>query len=290
VHAVAVDSQGSIYCAGWTSSFGAGWYDTLLLKYDSSGTLAWARTWGGSNDDYLCAVAVTPGGNIYCAGYTQCFGAGWWDALLLKYSSSGALVWARTWGGGYSNYLSAVAVDSLGSAYCAGETDSFGAGERDALLLKYDSSGTVAWVRTWGGTELDYLCAVAVDFQGDIYCSGVTDSFGAGWTNALLLKYDSSGTLQWAKTWGGSYRDYLYAAALDSAGNLYAGGRTSSYAGTWQEVITGTETYPSGSESLPGGAAGSPSGTEGNPTGTESSPTGDETGAGYADTLLLKNW
>jgi len=226
--AVAVDSAANIYCAGCTQSFGAGSYDALLLKYESSGALGWAKTWGGSNDDFFHAVAVDSSGNMYCAGRTSSFGGGSDDALLLKYNSSGTLQWAKTWGGSGWDHLFAVAVDSSGNIYCAGTTSSFGAGDWDALLLKYDSSGTLQSATTWGGSSSDSLDAVVVDSCGNIYCAGSTASFGAGSYafDALLLKYDSSGTVQRAATWGGSSHDYLYALAVDSGGSIYCAGLT----------------------------------------------------------------
>jgi uncharacterized delta-60 repeat protein len=290
LYAVAVDSSGNIYCAGYTESFGAGQRDALLLKYDSSGALQWgntAKTWGGGNQEQLYAVAVDSSGNIYCAGFTYSFGEGTSDALLLKYDSSGALAWAKTWGNINQQYLRAVAVDSSGNIYCAGYT--IVGGVNKALLLKYDDSGTLAWAKTWGGSGWDNLFAVAVDSSGNIYCAGSTTSFGTG-GDTLLLKYDSSGALQWAKTWGGSDGDGVSAIAVDSTGNVCLGGVTYSYTGTWQVVTTGIQTSPSGTEDSPTGTEDTPTGTEASPTGTENSPTGDETGASGADTLLLKNW
>jgi uncharacterized delta-60 repeat protein len=335
LRAVAVDSGGNIYCAGYTESFGAGSWDALLLKYDSSGTLQWARTWGGTREDCLYGVAIDFLGNIYCAGYTNSFNphayddvlllkydssgvlqyaktwgsyyydeqayavavdpsgnvycAGWSlrNVLLLKYDSSGTLQWAKTWGGDGSNVLYAVAVDCLGSIYCAGYTG-FGAGYHDALLMKYDSSGALQWAKTLGGAGSDCVYGVAVDSGGSIYCAGSSSSFGTGYWDALLMKYDSSGALQWAKTWGSSSGDYLNAVAVDSTGNPYFVGYTDSrYTGNWQDAATGIQTSPSGIAGSPTWPTVSPSGTQGTPEGTENSPTGSETGGGGYDTLLL---
>jgi len=227
--AIAVDSSGNIYCAGYTKSFGAGDYDALLLKYDSSGALQWAKTWGGTNDDHLHAVALDSGGNIYCGGCTHSFGAGEYDGLLLKYDSSGALQWAKTWGGSQRDTVRALAIDSPGNIYCTGYTTSFGVGRYDTLLLKYDSSGALQWTKTWGGSDYEELYAVAVDSGANVYCAGCTDSFGAGDYDALLLKYDSSGALVWVNTWGGRSEDRLHAVAVDSRGNVYCAGYARSF-------------------------------------------------------------
>jgi hypothetical protein len=76
------------------------------------------------------------------------------------------------------------------------------------------------FVKTWGGGREDSLSGIAVDSSGNIYCAGYTKSFGAGGYDALLLKYDSSGALQWARTWGGTNDDHLHAVVLDSDGNM----------------------------------------------------------------------
>jgi uncharacterized delta-60 repeat protein len=292
LNAVAIDSAGNIYCAGQTYSFGAGNWEAFVLKYNTSGTIQWAQTWGGASADSLSAVALDSGGNIYYAGWTYSFGAGYSDALLLKYNSSGTIQWAKTWGGSNIEAVSAVAVDSSGNIYCAGHTYSFGAGYSypDPFLLKYDTSGALQCAKTWGGSHYDSLSAVAADSAGNTYYAGLTSPFGTGYSDALLLKYDSSGALQWAKAWGGSLGDGLSAVAVDSTGNVYVGGGTRSYTGVWQEVTTGTQTSLTGSESSPTGTTTSPSGAGGSPTGTQTSPTGSEIGAGGSDTLLLKNW
>ena len=112
----------------------------------------WAHTWGGASADSVSGIAVDPAsGAIYATGSTSSFGAGGVDVLLLKYDSSGSLVWSRTWGGPGNESGNSVAVDGLGNVYVVGSTDSFGAGWYDALILKFDRSGNLLWSRTWGG-------------------------------------------------------------------------------------------------------------------------------------------
>jgi len=186
---VAVDSSDNVYLAGFTKSFGAGHYDMVLVKYDSSVVQQWNRTWGGIDYDHSRGVAVDSSDNVYLAGDKESFEAGPFDMVLVKYDSSGVLQWNRTWGGSDYDSGRGVAVDSSDNVYLAGYTDSFGAGNRDMVLVKYDSSGVLQWNRTWGGSNWDEGNGVVVDSSDNVYLAGFTESFGAGNFDMVLVKY-----------------------------------------------------------------------------------------------------
>ncbi len=228
-YGVAVDSSDSVYFAGRTESFVEVYDDMVLVKYDSSGVQQWNRTWGGSGWDMCNGVVVDSSDSVYLAGRTSSFGAVFDDMVLVKYDSFGVQQWNRTWGGSGSDYGWGVAVDSSDNVYLAGYTGSFGGGYDDMVLVKYDSFGVQQWNRTWGGSGSDYGYGVAVDSSDNVYLAGRTDSFGAGSFDMVLVKYDSSGILQWNLTWGGSMLDSGMGVAVDSYDNIYLTGATYSF-------------------------------------------------------------
>ncbi|MFX1498040.1 MAG: SBBP repeat-containing protein [Promethearchaeota archaeon] len=197
----------------------------------------WNRSWGGIDYDYGQGVAVDSSGNVFCVGYTASFGAGSFDLILVKYNGMGVQQWNRTWGGVNSDYCDAVAVDSSGNVYCGGSTHSFGAGSTDILLVKYDGNGVQQWNRTWGGVDDDRSYGVAVDSSGNVYCAGVTSSFGAESSDIVVIKYDGNGVKQWNRTWGGADADYGNGVAVDSLGNVYCGGFTSSFGAGSDDIV-----------------------------------------------------
>ncbi|MHA1492157.1 MAG: SBBP repeat-containing protein [Promethearchaeota archaeon] len=232
-----MDSLHNAYLAGFTGSFGAGYYDMCLVKYDSLGTQQWNVTWGGSGDDSCNGVAVDSLDNIYVAGYTSSFGAGSYDMCLVKYNSStGTQQWNVTWGGSSGDAGLGVAVDSLDNIYVAGSTDSW-RDSNDMCLVKYDSSGARLWNVTWGGNGYDRANGVAVDSLDNIYVAGYTSSFGAGSYDMCLVKYNSStGTQQWNVTWGGSSSDEGNGVAVDSLDNIYVVGSTQSFGAEGSDI------------------------------------------------------
>jgi len=231
-YGVTVDSLDNIYLAGETGSFGAGGVDMVLVKYDSSGEQLWNRTWGGSamlNVDKGWGVEVDSLENVYLVGVSNNFGAGEEDIILVKYDSYGIQLWNRTWGGSLSDFGYAIAIDSLDYIYLVGTTFSSGAGEEDIILVKYDSSGTPLWDRTWGGGLSDIGYGIAIDSTGNIYLTGITNSFGTGMDDMVLVRFDNSGTQLWNRTWGGNSFDSGSDIVIDSAGNVYVLGSTKSF-------------------------------------------------------------
>jgi len=221
-----LDSSNNIYIAGWTESYGLSNFDICLLKYNSTGTLQWNYTWGGTGEDVAYAIGLDSSENIYLTGWTASFGAVNFDICLLKYNSTGVLQWNYTWGGTGGDFAYGLAIDLSDNIYVAGETSSFGASGSDVCLLKYNSTGALQWNYTWGGTGGDYAYELAIDLSDNIYLTGATGSFGALDYDVFLLKYNSTGALQWNYTWGEPGLDIAYAIGLDSSNNIYLGGCT----------------------------------------------------------------
>jgi sugar lactone lactonase YvrE len=162
--------------------------------------LSFQNTWGGNDLDSAEGVAVAPDGSIYVVGRTRSFSANNvdFDVFLVKYAPNGTLLFQQTYGtAGGSEDGNAVAVGPDGSVYVAGTS-----ADTKALLVKFAPNGTLIWQRTWGGTPGgEFANGVAVSGDGaSVYITGGTGSFGAGFDDALLVKFDANGALVWQKT------------------------------------------------------------------------------------------
>jgi len=109
---IAVDSEDSILLTGLTNAFGAGDYDFLTIKLNSSGSELWNKTFGGQSIDEAYGVSLDSEENIIVAGKTKSFGAGGYDAGVVKYNSSGEQLVNFTKGWTSDDTCQAVAVDS----------------------------------------------------------------------------------------------------------------------------------------------------------------------------------
>jgi len=202
---------------------------------------------------YSRGVAGDSAGNSISVGYftgSADFGAGTVnsagsaDAFVAKYDAQGGLRWARTLSSTLDQTAYAVAVDSADNIYVTGYfygTVDFGGtvltsvGGSDIYLAKYSSAGSLVWVKRFGGGTTDMSYGVAVDSNNNAVIVGYfqgTGDFGSfsltsagGSIDIALVKVSATGTVTWAKRYGGSYVEYPNGIAVDTAGDVVITGQ-----------------------------------------------------------------
>ncbi|PVX24404.1 MAG: hypothetical protein CW691_07735, partial [Candidatus Bathyarchaeum sp.] len=233
---VQVGVDGYVF-AGMTNSSGSGQYDVWLIKTDSSGSMEWNRTYGGSFNDMAYSVVATDDGGYAVAGITSSFGSGDADFWLLKVDSFGNLEWNQTYGGpDHDSCRSLVATSDGGYALLGfvSSSDDAGAplgffGNLDVWLVKVDSLGNLQWNQTYGGSGLDSVSTLIETNDGGYALGCSTASFGAGSADFWLIKVDSVGNLQWSQTYGGSGTEYSNSLVATLDGGYALAGSTSSF-------------------------------------------------------------
>ncbi len=227
---------------------------------------------------YVYLVGSTTSDNaIATTGAHQTTNGGSYDAFLVKFNSNGVRQWGTYYGGSSSDDCYSVAVDGSGNVYLGGETEStnaiattgshqssYGGGAGDAFLVKFNSSGVRQWGTYYGGVSTDYAYSVAIDASGNVYIVGVTSSSNNNYviatsgafkenisniySDAFLVKFNSSGQRQWGTYYGGTNYDGGHAVLVD-AGFVYFAGYSSS-SNTNNAIATEgsyqTENYNSG--------------------------------------------
>ncbi|MEO0157261.1 MAG: hypothetical protein ABIM59_00855 [candidate division WOR-3 bacterium] len=213
-HSVVLADDGGYLVAGNTRSWGGGNYDILVFKTDPSGTLQWAKTFGGSESEQAYEVAKVSGGEyVICA-----------ENLVLRLDASGTLIEARRTP---EIAFFSVEATSDGGYALAGYTASYGAGRTDFVILKEGPSGS--WAKTFGGSGEESAWSIAQTSDRGFLVGGYTNTFGAGDCDFMILKLTSDGTLSWAKAFGGSGQDIVYSVGEAADGNYLFAGRTISF-------------------------------------------------------------
>lgn len=219
-YSVAQTNDGGYLAAGSTASFGVGGAaDGYLVKLSSNGALEWSRTAGGTSGDYFYDAIQTSDGGFLAVGYTNGLGAGGTsDAYIVKYNSSATYDWSRMLGGSTDEAFYSVTETYDGGFVVAGGGN-LGAGGTDGYLAKYTSGGTLEWLKTAGGTSNDYFFSATQTYDGGYIAAGSTSSYvPVGSEEAYVVKFNSSGGIEWSRTLDYaisdslSFRDVIQAA------------------------------------------------------------------------------
>lgn len=251
-YGVTTDASGDIYVTGHTyGSFEGtitGTKDFVLLKFDSSGDQIWARQLGNDEDGSFSAAYGTYGidvktdeaGNIYGAGFTSGTltgntSRGKFDLFVVKYDPAGNRAWVTQLGSAGDDYIRSLQVTAAGDIYLTGYTNAgldgqSHAGLTDIFLIKLNTGGTLEWTRQVGTDGNDYGNDIAVDHSGDIYLTGQTNgalgSENLGGSDFVMMKYDASGDLSWAKQLGTTSNEVARAITIDESSDVYIAGYT----------------------------------------------------------------
>lgn len=118
--------------------------DAWVIKLDAGGSILWQKTYGGTRADRAPSIEPVSGGGYVLAGSTYSFGAGGTDVWVTKLDDSGEIVWQQTYGGAGGDEAGVVRPTSDGGFIVVGQTDSFGAGNVQAFVLKLDSLGLIS--------------------------------------------------------------------------------------------------------------------------------------------------
>lgn len=199
--------------------------DSWLVKTDSTGDEQWDKWYGGVGADVAYSLIRTNDGGYAMAGYTSSYGAGSLDFWLIKTNAYGAVQWNKTYGGKGIERAWWLIQTSDGGYAIAGSTNP-STTNYDFWLVKTDSVGKAQWNATYGGGQDDEAYSVVQTSDGGYAMAGYTWSFGAGSSDSLLIKTDSSGVMQWNRTYGGTGFDDTYAIVQDEDNGYTLGGRT----------------------------------------------------------------
>jgi hypothetical protein len=239
----------------------------FVLKLNSAGnSLIYSTYLGGTAYEVGTAIALDSGGNAYVAGDTQSANfpvlnaarytlAGGMDAFVTKLTPAGALSFSTYLGGSGNEHAGAIAVDSSGRVYVAGGTSSANfpvvtaiqpanGGNQDAFVTRLSATGSQIQYSTYlggNGAGVEQANAIAVDGTGNAYAAGTTPSTNfpvtgsafqplyKGASDAFVVKINNTGTTLGYSTYlGGTGFDWAAGIRIDSSGNAYVAGYTSS--------------------------------------------------------------
>jgi hypothetical protein len=220
-----IDSAGNVFAAGYASD-STGATSLIVIKIDSAGAYRWGRIpqFAGITASYAQSILLDKDGNLIITG-TGRNAAGNYDIIVTKHAASGFEMWKKVYSspGTANDQPVSAGIDMFNNIYITASSAA-GTSASDVLLLKYNTSGDLQWVKAYGTPAYDDKpSALKVDLQNNIL---ITAAGGALQSDYITIKYSPAGDTLWTRSYNGpgSSLDIPYAIALDNMDNIYITG------------------------------------------------------------------
>ena len=202
-----------------------GGYDFFAAMLSPAGSLLWKKVMGGSSNDVPYSVTETSNGDFIIAGITFSNNGdvnefhGESDGWILKLSGSGDLIWKHAMGGSGSDGFWRVISTPDEGCIIAGFADSPDGdvgnmiGNTDCWIVKLNSTGEMEWQNVFGGTNEDISNGLCLTSDNGCAVIGQTSSYNQdvshnnGNIDFWVVKFSSTGQLEWEKSYGGENSD-----------------------------------------------------------------------------------
>lgn len=203
-----------------------------------SGEIEWAKTIGGSDEDFAKSVIQTSDGNLVVFGYTKSIDGDIIDKTLpendywlIKLNLKGDILWSNTYGGSDDDVGEKVIQTNDGGFIIAGYSKSDNGdasnneGFHDNWIIRLTANGDILWEKSFGFSGHDHAYSVLQTTDGGFFMTGFLDVTASGGegnnrsNNALhgigefwCHKLDQDGNIEWRRYFGGSSNDRSYDA------------------------------------------------------------------------------
>ena len=235
-----------------------GGYDFWIIKINSSGTKVWDKTFGGSNYDFPFSIRETSTNDLIIAGDSGSNisgnksenSRGFSDLWIIKISNTGTFIWDKTLGGDADEELTDMNLTPDGGYILAAIAESNISGDKtvstsdneEYWVVKMSNTNTIDWQKAYGGTSssISILSDLIPTNDGGYLLAGDSDSgIGGnktentnGGTDLWFIKINSSGTIIWQNTVGGSDDEYVaYGIQKPDGGYVFAAESLSNISG-----------------------------------------------------------
>lgn len=235
------------------SNYGDNW----IVKIDSIGNIKWQKTYGGSGSEYPATIKQTFDKGYIIAGYSNSHDGdithnhGDFDYWVFKIDSLGVMQWQKSLGGSKADYAYSIIQLNDSGYILAGRTSSKNGnvtgnhGNTDYWIVRLGNQGDIKWQKTYGGSNQDEARSMQQTSDGGFVIAGFSASTNDdvtsnhGGIDDWVIKIDSTGILQWQKTYGGSKEDVATCIQTTSDGGYVLFGDTQSNDGDVTKYYNG---------------------------------------------------
>ena len=218
--------DGGFILGGDTTSYGFGFHNIWLIRFDTNSNPVWQNIYKGQLSDTLDKVIPLSDGGFIVSATSESFGAGLQDYWLIRLDKNGITNWQKNFGGRQGDTVGGAAAARDGSIIIAGNARSFGTG---IWIIKVNQDGSLRWEKFYSGKISENANAIIPTKDDGFIIAGYTWSFGTGRSDILVFKIDKRGELVWEETFGGKMNDVGVCIAPTADNGCVVGAVTESF-------------------------------------------------------------
>jgi len=196
--------------------------DAYLVKTDSSGNIQWFKTFGGFNlDQGECVKQISDKGYILSVRTTSVSGTN--DIMLVRTDSLGNLIWSRIYGNNiYHEYGHEIQiVNNSGVIICG--LKRITNQPSNLYLIKADLNGDTLWTKTYSQFIGSVGHSIDITHDGGFIIGGTIDTTTNNYPKSLVLKTDTSGNIQWQRTYSTGLNEWCRSIRKIYNGYVFCG-------------------------------------------------------------------
>lgn len=219
-------------------SSGNGSTDILIVKLDKDGSILAAKTFGSDSLDIGRKLIQTTDGGYLLTGHSNSFGPDRYDIMLIKLNPELNIEWSQVLGGYNFDYGTDLIETSDNNYVLAGYTYSYGQGQDDMFLIKFNKAGDTLWTKLYGGDKNEHALSVIETADRGYLLLGHTISFStSGYQDIYLIKTTIDGDTLWTKTYGGDLNENGAEILKDDTGYIIGGNIDSKSIGNMDMMV-----------------------------------------------------
>ena len=178
--------------------------DTLVMKLYDNGKVEWENIYEGNGSEWPSSILQTSDGGYVVAGSATDPADGTTDTWVIKLDEYGNIQWKQNFTGDGSNWPSQIMQTSDEGFIIAGYQSDSNSENGDFWIMKLNSDRVVSWLRAYGGESWDSAYHVYQTSGGGYIVAGSTSDLSGDYGDALVIKLDENGDVEWQKSFGGN--------------------------------------------------------------------------------------
>ncbi len=231
-----MDSKGNIFIVGSSTSDVPNSYQIVLYGVDSIGFAFTQKYYGGYDWEFGHGIELLNDTTLMLVGETYTYGIGQSDAWMIQVNNHGDSLWSKTFGGAKKDAFYRIKPTNNDGFILAGQSQSYGNGSYDAILLRTNLNGDSIWFNNYNDTTDGGFYDLAINDDSSYVAVGYQRDSSDTYDDLSIMKFDKNGQFLWNRTNHKHKQEANYKSIIKQGNNFIVAGKSNKFGRGKQSV------------------------------------------------------